>query len=492
MKALKPVEKKPGTRYIKLGSHAIGQQKTHEGWKTAGWRTLYAFIDAKGISFRVTQKVGKEFATIKSLRLSVKTLKDGTIKFQFYRLRANSVRCCDPKALRDLLTLANNYKRIPKTQTKRLLQLIHIFCREHQYSVTGLSKDPINLLIQLCYPGTRGLDESILSDLSLGKYFFDDPIKLVLNTHGKYSKRLIMQVIKEHPCSVQTIFRLAHYLRTTRSLDAAQVFLASILNAQPERRNPYIRAGQRIVMFPDDYMNITIREEIEEPVYLVPSKQKSFANLRSHALTVFDRTSPAEIAQTLVNNHSFVRDTVQFYLQCKQMGFDMSTIPMTSLQEIHDHCHREIGKAQKSASIKPVVFDPEQVNMVIGQAMCDQFNAANTDLVAVIPYDKATVVQFGDAMHNCASGYSHLIRTNQYIIVVIKENGKCKYMLGFNHSIRHQRMITISLEQFVTHCNQSVPIDIQTDIISALCKPLDIDQLSVTFAPHSFHFDQVI
>jgi hypothetical protein len=475
MKGLKVLDKCPGVQHIKVGTYRKGKHQTATGWSSRSVYILNAFIDSTGISFKSSFKYGNDntFVPHYQYRLSLKTARSGERKFTFYFIRNNKVRIVNPLHFQRAIEICLRTPGIPKSHIRRLNQIIRFFCAEQKYLTTGLSSDPFELMLQLCYPAARQIDKSLLKQISVGRYLLGDPVKLVLNTRGRTSKKLIMQTIKKSPDGIQTLFRIAHYLRTTRSLDAAQTYLRAFIN---ESSSYIYRYGT-----PNDYVStLQVPQPLEDNEYPV-FKQMSFSQLSTKHLRILDSIPPDVLGKSMNDSSHTLRDTFNMYLKILHIGITDIENPGNTLNAVHNYMTQELLNADRQL-VKlprpPIVFNQEQANMVIAQAMCDQYNTLNTGLVAAIPYGKESLTQMGNEMHNCATSYAHSIKANAYIIVVFKEDDKCKYMLGFNFRHIRKDKYRVELEQAVTYCNRPIdninegPNHTTDNIFNALTKDL--------------------
>ena len=133
-------------------------------------------------------------------------------------------------------------------------------------------------MTQLCYPGTREFTDETLRTISVGEFLLDDPVKTILRTNGKKSKRVLFSAIKKNPQVAQGLLRFAKYIRINRSLDHAQEFLEKMSQSHLDR------FGQE--------------RRFSDALY----REYGAKNLKAKQMEVFDRLSIDAIISALYSN----------------------------------------------------------------------------------------------------------------------------------------------------------------------------------------------
>lgn len=414
--------------------------------------TIIAFEHGDGIAFscrfgqrRVyNDKAGVlnpfDFDSLFHFKLSIKTRKNGEKRFIFYKVNLGSdqgrVKTVSPNHFRcKFEELCKNhhpknktaYNGIPKAQTQRLLSFIRAFLRRHKVSYKWLSDDPFSLMYQLCYPGSTNFDSETLKKLECSKFLLGDPVKKVLGTNGKHSRKLVMEYIKKHPFGINSALSYARYIRITRSLDHAQQFISMISG-----------------------YGGPIDQSLNGRRVFTPSRFKA------SQWEVFNKMSLRWIAYAVILPDT-VNDTFSMLEQLKaNSDFDLSQVQYRSIEELHNRLARLRPRTGNSmvGAFEHYTFDPDSHPM----KFCEELKKRMSDSKFTVTYAKNTMElnEQAKAMHNCSFFYHGDINRGVYAILCINQ----KYMFG----VRMMGLKYTELDQAVTFHNGTIERDTYNEI----------------------------
>lgn len=269
--------------------------------------------------------------------------------------------------------------------------VILAFLKKHNVPVKGLSKDPFSMMVQLCYPGTLYFKEETLRDISTGSFLLDDPVKLVMRTKGKLSRKLVYQAIEKFPKSTQILLKFARYVRVNRSLDDAQKFIQTAVNCEVGTfafRSIYSDYGAHSIM-----------------------------EASAERLRVLDRIPTDQLARDLAQGRE-VCDTFNMLAALNQgngEGFNVRELQYRSIRELHDAIidttHFSRGRRRGFTDYE---FDPDSAPMKFCQILLDNFK----DDEWKVYFAKNTVElrNHSEKFHNCSFGYRGMIKSGDYAI----------------------------------------------------------------------------
>ena len=462
-----PAEKKKN--YIsckKIASFRSGMKTTEKGRMSSSSYTLFAFEHENSITFssrlRSTHGGESAFGDHFKFQLKIRTLKSGEKRFIFYNLigRPTGVRTSSPNQMRSKLAILcrkqedNRKKPMHKdpnrglylAQERRLLVFLRGFLKRHGVSTRHLSSDPFSLMTQLCYPGTRGFDDSTLRSISVGEFLLEDPVKIILRTNGKKSKRVLFGAIKKNPLMAQGVLRFAKYIRINRSLDHAQEFLEKMTQERLDRFGQEHRFSDGLF-------------------YEYGAK-----NLKAKQMKVFDRLSIDAIILALYSN-MILNDTFRMIHELNaNEGFDFSQIEYNSIRELHDALIELTPKRRKN-SFAHFCFKESNPSIQFCKKLQDEF----ADDRYSICYATGTkeLHQLAGIMHNCAFYYYNRVEKGDYAIFCIKDDGKTKYMFGMNLYYRTDvNCLFAKLDQAVAMCNAKIDADVENELNDKIQKAL--------------------
>lgn len=434
----------------KIATYRRNLQKTEKGRAASSVAVLFAFEMHNGIMFSC--RIGNKYASGMSFddwflyKLSMKINKNGEKRFVFYKINTNGivgnnrsrVLTTSPNKMRAKIESisikpVNSKQTIPAAQTRRMLVFIRAFLRKHGVSIKGLSSDPFSLMFQLCYPGSACFDESTLRYVSTSRYLLRDPVKSVLKTNGKFSRKLIYQVIKAYPLSINPILSMARYLRTRKSLSHAQHFLREVLDT-------------RYGTFSDDSFC-----------------EHRLIYARSSKMRIFDRLGISQLV-IAVQHPQTISDIFMMIEQLNgDNGFGFDEIEYTTLSQLHDTLSRLAPRSRKRGkAFKHYMFDVDSDPMRLCALLCERMGDTGYD----ISYAKGTeeLRKQADMMHNCSFFYHDRISSGRYAIFCVNK----KYMFGVSLA-----GIVVKLDQAVTYCNGAIDKDTIIDINSKIEEAID-------------------
>lgn len=292
---------------------------------------------------------------------------------------------------RPILPYEERNKGLYKAQAQRMRSVILAFLKKHNVPVKGLSKDPFSMMVQLCYPGTLYFKEETLRDISTGSFLLDDPVKLVMRTKGKLSRKLVYQAIEKFPKSTQILLKFARYVRVNRSLDDAQKFIQTAVNCEVGTfafRSIYSDYGAHSIM-----------------------------EASAERLRVLDRIPTDQLARDLAQGRE-VCDTFNMLAALNQgngEGFNVRELQYRSIRELHDAIidttHFSRGRRRGFTDYE---FDPDSAPMKFCQILLDNFK----DDEWKVYFAKNTVElrNHSEKFHNCSFGYRGMIKSGDYAI----------------------------------------------------------------------------
>lgn len=456
-----PAQKKKNyLNHEKIASFRKNFKTTENGGRQSlSGTSLHAFEHKNGITFSCrymgTDWSGAEgFSDQFKYKLQLRTTKLGEQRFIFYNLlnRQVGVRTASPNYMRSKLrTLCDGQERarkkprveefprgLYKAQEKRMLAFLKGFLRRHGISFQGLSNDPFSLMVQLCYPGTRSFDEETLQEISTGEFVLEDPLRLILRTKGKKSRRLLYSAIKKHPAGTQTVLKMARYLRINRSLDEAQKFLEKITSLSTKTD-----AGKRFI------------NDSESFEYRV-------RNLSAKQMKVFDPldTEAAVNAICGADSERIVSDTFRMIDQLNAgEGFDLTRIRYRNIIDLHDALaalrprnsnnfkrfeHYEFGEGHPSMKFCSVLKE----------------NFKDDEYEICYPTGTDELQTYAQIMHNCAFYYHEEIQRKGYAIFCLKRQ-RMEYMFGVRLQKSKNQAVIAILDQAVGPCNRRIDVDLK-------------------------------
>jgi hypothetical protein len=463
-----PAQKKKN--YIsckKIASFRKGMKATEKGKMSSSSYTFFAFEHENSITFSSRYRSkdyegGSVFNDHFKYQLKIRTLKSGEKRFIFYNLagRQVGVRTSSPNHMRSKLAMlcraqeGNRKKPMHKdpdrglylAQERRLLAFLRSFLKRHGISTRYLSNDPFSLMTQLCYPGTREFTDETLRKISVGEFLLDDPVKTILRTNGKKSRRVLFSAIKKNPLMAQGLLRIAKYIRINRSLDHAQEFLEKMSQAHLDR------FGQERIFSDGLYYEYGAK-------YLKAKQMKAF-----------DRLSIDAIISALYSN-MILNDTFSMMHRLNaNEGFDFSQIQYNSIRELHDALIELTPKRRKN-SFTHFYFKENNSSMLFCKKLQDNF----IDDRYSICYASGTEELYRQAqiMHNCAFYYHSRIKQENYAIFCVKENERIVYMFGVHLYYRKDvNCLCAKLDQAVAVCNEEIKTKIQNKLNDMIAKAL--------------------
>lgn len=368
-------------------------------FKFVGSKTLVVFEKENGIVFSVVSS-GKDSAgkvgiyTSKLFKLTIKRRKDNTYYFNFYELilrpsivdnkqisKIVSIKITRPSFLEELFqrhASTHNRKGFAKSQKQRLYIFLKNFLKRQKISSRWLSKDPIILIMQLCYPGFTKIDEKIIKKIVPSYLFKQDIWKTVLKTNGNRSKNLLRQILEKKPLHLEHI----KLIRSLYGLDKAQQFMEYLLS-------------NNTLVFPNYGKKI------------LTLMKRCFSGISyEKMLSIFRHTS------------YMVSDTLTLIEQ------NNGVIPeWESLQELHDNLARRNRRISDTSRSKAVVPKNKKIEEL--QSLWDG------ELELCIPETGADLIDWSETMNNCVSSYINKIVNKQYYIFGIKKNSKLIANIGF-------------------------------------------------------------
>lgn len=358
---------------------------------------FHAFEKEDGIAFSIVEWCGKYYPQI-TFKLSFKNN-----KFNFYRtsIKGNkNVKIVNPSRMVERLThRAKKVKLtgLAKSQKQRLYGLLKKFCKDHSVSIKYLSKEPVTLIKQLCYPGLASIPEiSKIETGQCGKFGKTNLVKSVLGTNGILSKKLLNEAITKSPTNYENIVLVSRIIKQLFGLDKAQEFLRDV--------NPtYIKS---------------LKFGYREPLNLTQTIKRYKTFFSKFSFNKIKRMYKVNI------DYSSWSDTVDFIRDNPNI-----IIPedFEDIKDLHDKLALQLNRIKKAK-----LLIEKSANIEVPQAFKDcKDNWKSTRYELDLPQDGLDLVKYSEVMRNCVSTYEDTIRNGSYYIIGIKENGNLKWNIGF-------------------------------------------------------------
>lgn len=471
---------KPTVKTTKIGVYRKARYQTEKGWRARNIRSFNIFEKDNLLTFSIRQLAGSSFQNLGLFKLRAYQTKTGETRFIFYKFigeNFKTIRTASPLSLLSVLHTLSKVPSIPRSHQQRMLKAIRQFVHKYKVNTKYLSKNPICLLVQLCYPGTRNFTDDVLLKVSLGRYLKQDPTKLCLNTNGKYSRKLIYKTIEKYPQAVQFLLTVARYYRIHRSLDAAQKFLSEAVAIQPQRRRQAL-------------VDIFTRMYFEWDFY-TPRQGQSYYSIQDAPASLFkflDKipvAGPGSLIELMLTYETFyIRDTFTMIQELNaDRGFDISALEYSSVRELHDALV-DIAPARNRKLNKKFChydFNPEKLPMQICHKLKESFNAlSDSRYRLLVPTGTKELANQAEIMHNCSFYYKDDIRHETYIIFCIQEyieqtsEWRTRYMFGYrivqHWDMKDNKIKRLSLEydQAVGKCNKPIEPGLHQYFVSRL------------------------
>lgn len=444
----------------KIAVYRKGLKKTEKGYQAASVRSFFVFEKEDGLIFNFREKRGQGlFVNIVSFKLKAIKNKAGEIKFRLYRLTGDAVRTVSPNKMRAVIEMISSHDGFAKVHKRRLLSSVRAFVKKQGVSTKYLSDDPVDLVIQLCYPGTRNFEHLTLRGISTGKFLLDDPAKLALKTNGKLSRKLVYQAIKLNPLGAQFLLRIAKYIRVHRSLDEAQKFLKGIID---------INGGARL--FDANFCDYRI------------AKERRPQDFTENTLKILGPVSTDNILRFLAGHRLFFfTDSISMIRELNaNQGFDFTAIRYSTLEELHDQLVAMTGRRRRGGKavfqFTHYDFSPSSLPMKTCQALAEKFNRDADEYKIVYASNTLDLQTQAESMKNCAFFYKDRINLGEYIVFCVQKKDEAgvfrdKYMFGYRAYRTHREdgRHYITLDQAVGKCNATI----DEKVFKMLAKKID-------------------
>jgi len=325
-------------------------------------------------------------------------------KFNFYRTSIKSnraVKIVNPsKMFECLFHRDKKVKRngLAKAQKQRLYGLIQKFCKDHSINIKYLSKDPLTLIKQLCYPGLAGFDNiSKIETGQCGRFGKVNLVKAVLGTNGSLSKKLLTEAITKHPNKYEGIILVSRVLKQLFGLDKAQEFLRDV-------NIGYIG---------------NLKYGYREPLNLTQTIKRYKQFFSKFTFNKIKKMYKVNI------DHSSWSDTVDFIRDNPNI-----IIPdeFEDIKDLHDKLAEQLNRVKRAKLLIEKSADIE-----VPQVFRDcKSNWKSSRYELAFPKNGLDLVEWSEIMKNCVSSYEDQIRKGTYYIVGLKENNQLKYNIGFS------------------------------------------------------------
>lgn len=402
-----------------LSTTVIQKHRKYRAKKLVGCIILSSFTLENGIAFNVNNLVNGKWLNLYSFKLN---FKNG--KFNFYRTRhcgTRLLRIINPERLinecRYFEKSEGKTKRpshgLCPIQEKRLYQVIKQFCKSKKVNIKHLSKNPINLIKQLCYPGLQILNEEVKNiELSnAGRYAKSDITKSIFKTNGTKTRKLILSLIKKYPKKFNNLVILGRTLNKLVGLDKTQSILER-LDISNYNFNVWRRDG------------IPSIKQIEKE-YI-----KLLSRFTTHQIEKFFDEKPRDSWT--------VSDTYRMMEQIEELpNFENINDLHEKLAELTVTQQERINRAKQAERLTEQLKDIKIIPEI--QKLLDNWD--NTQFTLRFPKNGVELCEWSKYMSNCVGSYERGIRKGSDVILGIYEGNNLKYNIGFTIS-RQSRQIT--------------------------------------------------
>lgn len=436
----------------KIAVYRKGLKKTEKGYQAISVRSFFVFEKEDGLVFNFREKRGAGgqglFVNIVSFKLKAVKNKAGEMKFRLYRFTGETVQTVSPNKMRTVIEMISSHDGFAKAHKRRLLSSVRAFAKKQGVSTKYLSDDPVDLVIQLCYPGTRNFEHLTLRGISTGKFLLDDPARLALKTNGKLSRKLVYQAIKLNPLGAQFLLRIAKYIRVHRSLDEAQKFLKGIIDIIEN-------GGARL--FDAAFSDHRIARE-RRPQDFTDKTLKILAPVSTDDILRF----------FAAHRFFFFTDSIAMIRELNaNQGFDFTAIRYSTLEELHDQLVAMTGRRRRGGKavyqFTHYDFSPSSLPMKTCQALAEKFNKDADEYKIVYASNTLDLQTQAESMKNCAFFYKDRINLGEYIVFCVQKKDEAgvfrdKYMFGYRvyRAHREDGRHYITLDQAVGKCNATI------------------------------------
>lgn len=412
-------------KYLSCLKVAKSRQISKIGDKVTSKRTriLMAFENVNGISFTYNEldkiNSNKDKAHFKKLgqwRLRFVKRDDGSYYFNFYKRDGEKVRIADPAELDTL------YKYKVKGETKdgfkkahndRLYILLKKFCRRNKVNLRGLSKNPLVLMRQLCYPGVVIFGDN--KKIKLNAFFKQGISRSVLSTNGSRSKKLLIEVVSKFPEHSILFLREVRDIKRCFGLDKAQDYLQRVIDGECE------------------CINLGFRPEVK--------------HIMSSKVRLYKQLTYTKVIKILSMSSWLASDTITMYHEYNPEIKDFQTG-----RDLHDDFALQCRGVKQKKRDKFKIESPE-ILTTLKESWDDN------ELELSIPEHSRDLINWSNHMSNCVSSYSSRIRSKSYYIVGVKLGSKLYCNIGF--SLYKNKL---KFDQWSIKHNGKVPEDMQSRI----------------------------
>lgn len=399
-----------------LSHYVISKFKRYRQKKCSKCVILHSFVKENSIALAISQWENGKYFNVASYCISYR---NG--HFNFYLTRKNGERKCriieasglnnymsHRRALKDQYNpkiKSGIYSGLCKTAKKRLYKVLKDFCKSKGVQLKHLSKDPITLIKQLCYPGLQILNEDA-SKIKTGKcgiYAKIDLTRSILGNTGSKSRRLLLDAIRAHSQSFEPICVITKTIRKLHGVDKAQSLL--------ENLSKFKIIGK---INQTDFRN----------VYRIRDVEKDYSKFLSR----FTVHQTEKLFSVEPQNHSILEDTARMVAQVEQIpGFD-------NLNDLHDKLSEAVAteyeRAQRKKNaerdalrLKDIEISPKF------KTLLDNWN--NERFSLKFPKNGVELCEWSKIMSNCVASYEQEIRNGNYCIIGIFNGDELKYNIGF-------------------------------------------------------------
>jgi len=432
-------------------NYTIAKQTKKTKWNTTNTRVVRLFIKENGLVFTFGNVIESKFTNTHSYKLS---LING--KFNFYLSRKNynnlyKTNIADPNDMNSLVSRNITSKgRVASVSgfsiKSKALIMKHLkaFLKKNNIKYKHLSKNPIIMMKQLCYPGLQILNDDcfLVKTKHAGYFAKQDICKSILKNKGSTSRRLLLGLIKKNPEQFYMISTIISYLNKKYGIDyvielmkheRANNFLSSIFESFIHMINYRIRKTKAIKEYLDDIFN----------------------KINNHQLKILTDTF------LNVENNEVIRIT-HYLKDALRMVHDINgSIPVfNSVRDLHD----------KIMTIRPAKIQPKihlveyKYQNLLTKALIEEFlsNFKSEKYYIKFPESNLELKDWGNFMHNCVYSYSRMIEEEKYLLAGIfdKTDKTLIYNIGYSMVFHdNKKSLEINMQQVYGKYNKELTVE---------------------------------
>lgn len=366
------------------------------------------------------------------------------------------------------------------TQKKRLYRHLKKFLKSKNVDIKYLSKDPIVLMHQLCYPGLQADNELRRASFSakFGSLVKEDMCKTTLKTNGSKTRNALFDFLKYDGITVTEDVQKHIDERAKDIYGGISYNIGSrLFNVRCLRKAFGYDLAFNAVKQKSMFARIEIANT--QGVFQIrEGRAPSLRQLESAAISMLKRFTINQMKKIIATTqvaYEFT-DTIRLISEIERIRGCTYEIPQfETTAQLHERVNAAYIRLipQEPAMInsapttyKNVEFTPLEKSMKI----CEEFNSKCYSHTMKCPKDRDELVSWTQTMSNCVGSYWSSIENHTYAMFgfINNETNDCEYNLGlnvnktFNNTTvtavpTYKDELKFSFAQFYGKRNQKVP-----------------------------------